>query len=878
MSMRVTFGLRLDERQGPCRQNFFMAPFVGRQGFLGLLETYLGLSSPQTPQAERVAAYLGFLNQANDGERFYSRSFKADDVGTAARLLEWRDEWYLSGWTGDALETSPRKLRDLATVEALAAGVLAPGEGERLNAVATALRDGHRVPLASVQLLDDFALFPTAWRAVLELLEVRAASELATVAAGDLGRLQAAALQAVKAGRVGEPMHFEGDGTFEVVQANSCEMAEHWLSAVCRGQPADRLVLCEEGGDALDATLAATGMASCGFGAASELRPALQAMGLALETCWTPIDVPRLVEFLTHPIGPFTGKARRPLAKALAAQPGIGSASWLAAKESIQELENAKSVLEDVAFWFEGEHWERPVGAPVPQLLARADRVYQSLRRLAGANDAEAVGVGPALHQCEAVLAGLAEFERQRVRRLTPRQIEQLLAQATPAGATNPYAASQAGCLKSAVVAAVCGTGEAEEVIWWMPSTPALPHPHPWSAHEVAALADVGVQLRDPAAELAALSMQWLRPLFAAERRFVLALPPLGGEEHPIWQLIRQIAPGVAAQSIDQDLHGVHRKAGLAPVVDNVPLVTAERYIELERTLQSRRERQSFTTLSDFFNNPALAVLKDVAGLRTGTILEASEGNKLLGTLGHRVVEKLFEQDGGLAWTPEQAGAWFDRMVGPLLQAEGAPLLMPGASVELHRFKQTCRRAIGSLLFHLQAAGAIRVQTELELEGTFAGEPFIAKLDLFVTLPNGRTAVLDLKWSWAKGYRDILSEGRHLQLALYAGVVREHFGQLPATVGYFIFQGAQLMVTHDGVFSTAEVRAPKNGASLAQLFTTAVATWKWRQEQLENGTVEWVDKRFGKLDALRGPEGTLPLEEVGRYDGDHLALLGGWEA
>lgn len=878
MSMRVTFGLRLDERQGPCGHDFFMAPLVGRQDLLGLLETYLGLSGPETTHAERVAAYLGFLHQANDGERFYSRSLEADDVGTAARLLEWRDEWYLSGWNGHALKTSPRKLRDLAEVETLAAGVLPTGEGERLVKVADALRAGNRTPISSVQLVDDLSLYPAAWQEVLAFMEIRRAEGGAPSAAGDLGRLQAAALAAVTAGQVGETIKLEGDGTVEVVQANSCDVAQSWLSALCQAKPLDRLILCEAGGDALDATLAATGLPACGFGASSDLRPALQAMGLALETCWTPIDVPRLVEFLVHPIGPFTAQARGLLAKALAAQPGIGSDSWLAAKAAIQEFDNAKGILDEVAFWFEGERWDRAIGAPITQLSARADRVYQALKRLAGAADADAVGIGPALHQGEAVLAGLAEFARQGVPHLKPRQMEQLLSQATPSGATNPYAAAQAGCLKSAVVAAVCGIEQVSEVIWWMPSTPILPRPHPWTAGEVAALAAAGVQLRDPASELAALSKDWLRPLFAAKDRFVLVLPPPGSEEHPIWQLIRQIAPAVKARSIDQDLHGAHRTAGLAPVVTGVPLVTAERFIELDGRLRSRREKQSFTNLNDIFNNPALAVLKDVAALRAGTVLEASEGNKLLGTLGHRVVEKLFQQEGALGWTTQQASSWFDGMVGRLLEAEGAPLLMLGASLELHRFKQTCRRAVVSLLTHLQKAGAIRVQTELELEGSFADEAFIAKLDMLVGLPNGRTAVLDLKWSWASGYRDILTNGRHLQLALYAGLVRENFGSLPVAVGYFVFEGAELLVTHDGVFGAAEVRTPKNGVSLEELLTMAIATWQWRQQQWAEGTVEWVDKRFGKLATLGGPDGTLPLEEVGRYDGDHLALLGAWEA
>jgi hypothetical protein len=63
-------------------------------------------------------------------------------------------------------------------------------------------------------------------------------------------------------------------------------------------------------------------------------------MALALETCWTPLDVRHLVEFLVHPFGPFSAKAHGLLAKALADQPGIGSDRWIAAKASIQKLDN----------------------------------------------------------------------------------------------------------------------------------------------------------------------------------------------------------------------------------------------------------------------------------------------------------------------------------------------------------------------------------------------------------------------------------------------------------------------------------------------------------------------------------------------------------
>lgn len=872
--MHVTFGLRLDERQGPADEVHFRAPHVGRQGFLGLLETYLGLSGPELPRAVRVAAYLGFLNAADDGKRFYSQSLIVNGVGTAAALLGWRDEWYLSGWSGNAEDASPTKIKDLAAVEAFATGSLPLGEGERLTEIACMLRVGNRVPVSVVHLVEDIALYPYAWRQVLGLLKVLPCPALLPSASGDLGKLQRLVLEAVEAGRTTEKLELNEDGSVRVVQAHSCEVAEHWLSAICRADEEDRMVLCEQGGDALDATLSATGAAVCGFGAPSDMRPALQILGLAIETCWAPVDITHIVEFLVHPFRPLDSSASRALAEALTEQPGIGGDAWAAAKAAIADTEKGVRILEDVAFWLEGGGWSRDTGAPLASLAARAERIYDILTRYA-VSASEETGISLALHQCKAVLAGLAEFQRQGLSHLGQRQVEQLIAESTPGGATNPHATSQAGCLKSAVTAAVCGIESADEVVWWMPSTPALPHPHPWSQAEVAALTALGVELRDPAAELDAMQKQWLRPILTATKRFVLVLPPPGREEHPFWQLVQQLVPAMKVQNLELQLAELSR---LAPETVPMPLTAANRFIELGRPIESRRSKQSFTNLNTVFHNPALAVLKDVANLRTGTLLTVPEGNRLLGTLAHRVMEKLFQQAGALAWTTAQANAWFDITVEPLLKAEGAPLLMPGASLKLHRFKDICRRAVATLLAHLQQAGATRVRTELELEGKFSGLPFIAKLDLLLDLPGGRTALLDLKWSGVTRYRESLAKGRYLQLALYAGVVREHFISLPETVGYFVFDKAELLVATGAIFPGATVVTPAadSPSSLQTILDLAIATWNRRQVQWAEGTVEWVDKRFGTLAEL-GEDGTLALEDVGRFSGDHLALMGDWE-
>lgn len=139
--MHVTFGLFLDARQGPSLMNLFNSPVVGRLGFLSLLETYLGLSAPETSTSKRVAVYCGLLLAHDNNSRFYSESLKTDSIGTAARLLAWRDEWRLGGWNGSAQPTHPSRLQELAAIEKEALEVLPPGEAERLNLVIQALRD-----------------------------------------------------------------------------------------------------------------------------------------------------------------------------------------------------------------------------------------------------------------------------------------------------------------------------------------------------------------------------------------------------------------------------------------------------------------------------------------------------------------------------------------------------------------------------------------------------------------------------------------------------------------------------------------------------------------------------------------------------------------
>lgn len=863
----------MDGYQGPFSCGSFDAPVLGGKGFLELLETHLGLVRPETPTAERVACYLGHLRRWDNQERFYTESLRTDSVGTAAKLLEWRDEWCMGGWNGTTHPDSPRRILELALVEQSAHEDIAPGEADRLATIAAAMVS-QSVAIESVRLVDPLESYPWAWRQVLRHLPV-SQWEASPQGEGQLRALQELALDAVTRGTVEDRLSPITDGSVLLVQAASRETAESWLSSVCTLNQAERLIICEAQGDSLDATLAATGTPACGFSNFSSLRPSLQALSLALETCWSPVNVSGLIEFLSHPIGPFSRGARSRLARAVVKQPGIGSEAWWAAKDEVGAMENGADILEEIAFWLEGERWTREEGVPVDALVDRTRRVLKALSRRVSDDDFRTAALAPGIEQCSAVLASLEQLKRQGLERLIPRQLEQLISQATDGGTPCPTSVAQVGCMRSTTLPSAC-IETADEVIWWMPSTPNLPRPLPWSETETEALTELGVEVRNPHRELVSLARQWLRPLLAAKKRFLLVLPPQGSEEHPFCQLIASLAPHLTTDRVDLDaaLNSCSLRT-LSQPLERMPLPEIPRCIELESRLPLAEEPHSYTSLTELFNNPAFYVIKRVAGLRPTTTLVPEDDKQLLGTLGHRVFELLFGHTDVLSWSNARALEWFQENVDELLKKEGALLLTPEAGISHQRFKTVCEDAICSLLDHLRSANAIRVRTEVELGGALGEIALTGKVDLLVELSDARFAALDAKWRGDKRYSSILSEGRHLQLALYSTLIEQTFGTAPAALGYFLLESGSLFVSDAGVFPHAQIRRPRTSVGISELLNQALASYRWRTSELLDGRVEVVSGE--NLDEFQGPPGTLPVEALGPWHSDHLVLLGGWE-
>ena len=118
--------------------------------------------------------------------------------------------------------------------------------------------------------------------------------------------------------------------------------------------------------------------------------PSLRRSGRRSRSCrwrcaslWSPLDFRALLQFLTHPVGPLPGFARRRLAEKMAATPGIGGEPWDRVLGEIADHYGADGapVIADIRFWLETARFTSADQAPLEFVLERVDRLAKLFQK-----------------------------------------------------------------------------------------------------------------------------------------------------------------------------------------------------------------------------------------------------------------------------------------------------------------------------------------------------------------------------------------------------------------------------------------------------------------------------------------------------------------
>lgn len=877
--MIVQLGLHLDGQRGWRPANRLGETTVGPAGLLGILELRLGLGRDGSSAAERVVQYRDCLKRCDSEARFYHRTFEADELGTAATLLGWRDLWHLHGWRGALDAAASTKLKDMGAVEAFAKASVQPSVGERLSAVLEGL--GRRsAAIAEIRLLDPLAAFPKRWRDVLSVLRTKPVSpEFAwEQGQGFLGELQAA-LRASRDRKGVARIQWVPDGTVTVAQAETRFLAGAWLSSKLGVEGFADLIVAPTDGDRLDGIFAAGGRARQGLQEPSPFRPTLQVLPLALEILWDPLNFYSVLHFLTHPVCPVPGYARRMLAAKLADRPGIGGRAWTDELARIDEhyggagSDAAKAVREKIRFWVEHPRHSQDTGAPIDAVLERVAGLRDYFRvRLGDVDDASRIAYNAGFSQCRDFHEALLALERQGARSIRPRQLQKLAAQATARGSGNPLYEAEVGA-QLAITNPAAAIERCGRVLWWQLSPPPLPALYPWSQAELVDLASAGAELPSVDELLDRTAGEWLRPILAARNELILVLPPKGEEVHPVWQMIVAAAEGIPVVPLEE-LIATPSPATVA--TSHAALPRRRRWWQLPADAPvASRGKDSFSSLELFAFNPYHWLLRYPAGLRPSRILSVSNDFLLLGNLAHALVERLYVRPDALSMGATDFDAWYGEAFDRLIDEEGAVLLMPGRRADLEGFRMRLARALKELREQIAKSGAVEVLPELELEGRYAGGELIGYADIVIRTKVGERALLDMKWGGYKKYPEKLRENRHLQLAVYAELLRQKYGAWPG-VAYFILHNAMLVASDDHCFPGARVVEPASDEGTAQLWGRFLKTWQWRKEQVERGAFEVALESIEAPDNEAPPADALALEYLNPDYNEYLTLAG-WD-
>ena len=201
--------------------------------------------------------------------------------------------------------------------------------------------------------------------------------------------------------------------------------------------------------------------------------------------------------------------------------------------------------------------------------------------------------------------------------------------------------------------------------------------------------------------------------------------------------------------------------------------------------------------------------------------------------------------------------------------------MMPGRRSDYERLRSALERAIGEIQRQFGAAGINAVESERDLAGTFPGGALEGQADLVVCNKTGQRAIVDVKWSGANYYQDRLAKNRHLQLAVYAEMLRQETGASPQ-VSYFILKASQLLAPDKAFFP--EARPVQSGAtgSTPLLWEQFIAAWRWRRSQIDAGMIEVPLEGIEPTPESAGPPDALVPEELPEAYNDYR-WLAGWE-
>ena len=618
-----------------------------------------------------------------------------------------------------------------------------------------------------------------------------------------------------------------GDGSLQLIRQDGVLQAAEdiaaWLAVIAEREGLqDTLII---GSDVvLDRALYRFGLPVTGA-APEDGNLLLQLLPLILALGWDPPDPARIMELLTLQVSPVPSRIGHKLAGTLGQWPALGSELWQQELDkgiaAIEEPEKSERIAERMKILFT-PHGSG--GYPVTEIRRRIEMLTGWLR---GRFQDDPVGY-PALNQCRIFLTMV---EAMGLEYLTEPLLKKLLDETTSALVNPPDVQAQAGLAAVPIPEAVLGP--VRRIIWWnfhRGTVPALTIPL-FSAEERDALTRAGVLLPESATLANSRAARWRRPLDCAVQQLILVCPQQDavGEElhpHPLWDELLAASGGGAKMLISKKVLDSSDIPTITPAERAVPQPQA--HWKVESGLVKPRDMESPSSLENFLGCPLKWCLNYNAHIRSGHLATLPNMVSVKGSLAHELVEDVLSQETLL--TPEEGAVFVGRLFDSKAPRLVATLFQEGMEADREDIRNTVVRATRSLLQHLHDAKTGRISIEQNLSRSFASLQLQGRADIVLDSPF---TVIDLKRSWAKGYKKKMASGTALQIVIYGWLLKETRGIYPG-LAYYILEDQTFLTTDCNHFPGGElVKTPP----IEEVWQAFEATFNEAWQVVKNGIV-----------------------------------------
>jgi hypothetical protein len=895
--------------------------FLDPAGMLSWLEQFYGLGAPKVNRrALRIEQYRQLLQLHRTNSvtvPFYANSFRADAFATAEELLSVRDELIDAGYSlgREAPAEVPPRLKVLHEVEQLLLDDrldlgLMHGPADRLALLLSVLPE-RRHPTFAIFHNEPLDLFPPGTKRLLAVLQEQGILVKPLTApdpgrsATDLGIWRDRML-----GRNTSGSTARGDGSLVILRAQRETHLAAYLARLLRENGTWRPgVLMPRKNQTLDNAILAEGLPSMGVASTSLARPTLQVLKLITAFLWEPMEVERIMEFVSLVTKPLDRRLGQRIAQFLADTPGLFGRRWVAMIEGFfNELKSERGwsdhrigeVRGQYETWFRRNRYARD--AKVPKTDIR--KMFWSLGKWARElhDDKQAhQGLLILSAQCQRAVELLDVLPEEGLNYLGVERLVRTIYEPAPI----QFEAREQGALpvifSPASAVAIPGRKTVDSLIWWdFVETDTDYFFSRYYPEERSFLKGCGIHLRGPQEKNALATWQSIRPLYFVRHQLVLCIPQrVEGstlEPHPLWGDLEAAFPDGALEkiTIEVDEAGITAASLLdlaPPSFTPIPIDLLARpqpilQLKIDQPL-SPREMETPTAIEDLLYYPYKWVFRHRLGLKGTPILSIASENRLRGNLSHLFIERLLRQikADDRAYSPQEVADWIRQNATRLLATEGAVLLEYGQEPERIKFIRTIGYASWSLVDYLQRNGWKILGSEMKLSGELSpmgGQPITGRADLVLERDQEgkrEVAVVDLKWRGKSVFKNLLRNAKDLQLCLYADFLRS--GEIDRVhTAYFIIRDALLIARNELAFAQIETVPNAEDFTVVQQQTLNKIrnTFNWRWEQLAEGKVEIrCQETLGYLEDLYLDEPHDELlemeQEDARFD-DYRSLIG----